>query len=106
MPKMPPSLETADENAVGVVAAVFEGAEDAVDGIVVEPLKLVPVGPPEKRAEIGLVEDAPCERQRSLTVAVDEMAGDGTGHFMPLGEVLGGCPAPAIAPGRPARRRS
>ena len=95
-PKIPAQLEAADEDLLRVVAAVLEGAQDRVGRVVVERLKLVPVGPPEQGTQVRLVEDAPGEVERVGTIAVDEVAGDGARHFVPLGVILDGGPAPAV----------
>ena len=78
-------LQAADEDLARVVAAVLEGPQDGVGRVVVERLELVPVGPPEEAAQVGLVEDAPGEVERAVAVAVDDVAGDRAGDVVPLG---------------------
>ena len=80
-----------------VVAAVLESSQDGVSRVVVELLELVPVGTPEDRTQIRLVEDAPGETERGRAVAIDHVAGDRAGDFVPLDMVLDGGPASTVA---------
>ena len=93
----PAQLQAADEDLARVVAAVLEGPQDGVGRVVVERLELVPVARQKSGAQVGLVEDAPGEVERVGAVAVDDVAGDRAGDLVPLGVVLDGRPAPAVA---------
>ena len=97
VPKIPPSSRPPMKTLLRVVAAVLERPQDRVGRVVVERLELVPVGPPEQRPQVGLVEDAPGEVERVGAVAVDDVAGDRAGDLVPLGIILDGGPAPAVA---------
>src|SRR5260370_32139182 len=89
-------LETADEDPAGIAAPVFEGPQNAIDGVIIELLQLVPVRPPEKGSQIGLVEYAPYEFKRVIAIAVDDVTGDGPNNFMQFRIVFGRRPVAAV----------
>jgi hypothetical protein len=89
-------LQPADEHLLRIVTPVLERPQHRIDRVVVELLQLDPVGTPEQYSQIRLVEHAPGKLQAAVSVAVDQMRGDGVNNFVQLSVIFRRRPVPPV----------